>query len=285
MGSGQDVCGIFEAPARSFHRNHVGPLGTRTYLGPKHSNFVTIEAREKTFYERNWPLAMPIKPRDLAEAGFFYLGKYNHICTIFLNFTEKILGTGDNTLCFHCNGGLKEWAAEDDPWIEHAAWFPRCNFLIVVKGQEFIDWARRKKFTQRPSPVQPPPTEAQANVVATTAVVKPKNGLHLNEAVKKDESAKSSDSGYGSPTEENRSLVQEVPEQKNDDDNAKHKMEIEEENRKLKDDKLCIICYTRDRGCVFVPCGHLITCVQCAPSFSKCPNCRHEIQSIVKTFL
>ena len=43
-----------------------------TPLGPKHAHMAHEETRLMTF--RDWPPAMPQKPKDLAEAGFFYLG-------------------------------------------------------------------------------------------------------------------------------------------------------------------------------------------------------------------
>ena len=27
----------------------------------------------------------------------------------------------------------------DDPWFEHAKWYPHCPHIILVKGQPFID--------------------------------------------------------------------------------------------------------------------------------------------------
>lgn len=41
--------------------------------------------------------------------------------------------------CFHCDGGLRHWDPHDDPWTEHARWFPRCSYVKLVKGQEFVN--------------------------------------------------------------------------------------------------------------------------------------------------
>ncbi|XP_013791179.1 baculoviral IAP repeat-containing protein 7-like, partial [Limulus polyphemus] len=59
---------------------------------------------------------------------------------------------------------------------------------------------------------------------------------------------------------------------------------IEEENEKLKEQQLCKICMDRELGAVFLPCGHLLTCPQCAPALKICPLCRREITGIVRTF-
>ncbi len=95
---------------------------------------------------RDWPQAMPQKPEELAEAGFFYLGR------------------GDFVQCYYCNGGLKNWdpnvsmnvilvngekvqnvpfISQDKPWEEHARWFAKCGFLQLIKGKDFIKSCRR----------------------------------------------------------------------------------------------------------------------------------------------
>jgi len=33
---------------------------------------------------------------------------------------------------------LKEWEPDDDPWIEHARWFPKCVFIRQCKGDQFV---------------------------------------------------------------------------------------------------------------------------------------------------
>ena len=44
----------------------------------------------------------------------------------FISFGPKlILGHSDDVKCFCCDGGLRCWESEDDPWVEHAKWFPR----------------------------------------------------------------------------------------------------------------------------------------------------------------
>ena len=40
----------------------------------------------------------------------------------------------------------------------------------------------------------------------------------------------------------------------------------------------CKICMAEEVGVVFLPCGHLLTCVMCAPALSTCPLCRQPIR-------
>lgn len=86
--------------------------------GPKKPKFSSIEARLRTFAK--WPRSDIQKPLILAISGFYY---------------QEI---DDQVRCFHCSGGLRAWQKEDDPWFEHAKWFPRCVFVNHVKGPEYV---------------------------------------------------------------------------------------------------------------------------------------------------
>lgn len=65
----------------------------------------THTARMRTFLY--WPSSVPVQPEQLASAGFYYVDR------------------NDDVKCFCCDGGLRCWEPGDDPWIEHAKWFPR----------------------------------------------------------------------------------------------------------------------------------------------------------------
>ncbi|XP_069080453.1 baculoviral IAP repeat-containing protein 1-like [Pleurodeles waltl] len=78
----------------------------------------TENARLDSFKE--WPFYARIEPGVLAEAGFFFKGKR------------------DMVECFACGGCLANWMEGDDPWKEHAKWFPKCQFLKSMKSQDEI---------------------------------------------------------------------------------------------------------------------------------------------------
>ena len=50
--------------------------------------------------------------------------------------------------------------------------------------------------------------------------------------------------------------------------------EIEQENQKLKEAQTCKICLVKEIRVVFIPCGHLMSCVNCARKLKKCAVCR-----------
>ncbi|KAH9495553.1 E3 ubiquitin-protein ligase mib2 [Bulinus truncatus] len=47
----------------------------------------------------------------------------------------------------------------------------------------------------------------------------------------------------------------------------------------------CKICLTRDACVAFVPCGHLVSCPQCAEGLDKCPICRSDIHQWLRTYI
>ncbi|KAF4024310.1 hypothetical protein G4228_016349 [Cervus hanglu yarkandensis] len=48
------------------------------------------------------------------------------------------VGKRDIVQCFSCGGCLGNWEDDDDPWKEHAKWFPKCEFLQSKKSLEEI---------------------------------------------------------------------------------------------------------------------------------------------------
>ncbi|XP_075397259.1 baculoviral IAP repeat-containing protein 1 [Tenrec ecaudatus] len=77
------------------------------------------EVRLESF--KNWPFyAQGISPSELSAAGFVFTGKK------------------DTVQCFSCGGCLGNWEEGDDPWKEHAKWFPKCEFLLSKKTSEEI---------------------------------------------------------------------------------------------------------------------------------------------------
>lgn len=109
----------------------LGCLGISIPKRPDFPDYASYEARLQTFAD--WPTSIAQTKEQLADAGFFYTG------------------TGDQTTCYHCGGGLKNWEPQDEPWVQHAKWFSTCFYVRLVKGQEFINNVTGK--------LVPPPSE------------------------------------------------------------------------------------------------------------------------------
>ena len=60
---------------------------------------------------------------------------------------------------------------------------------------------------------------------------------------------------------------------------------LEVEIARMKEQRTCKVCMDNEVGVVFLPCGHLICCVNCAPSLKDCAVCRTPIQGTVRTFM
>ncbi|MQL87717.1 hypothetical protein Taro_020254 [Colocasia esculenta] len=63
----------------------------------------------------------------------------------------------------------------------------------------------------------------------------------------------------------------------------------DDSSEEVPDGELCVICLTRRRRCVFIPCGHRVCCFRCAAAvkreFSpKCPMCRQDTQNFVRVY-
>jgi hypothetical protein len=51
------------------------------------------------------------------------------------------------------------------------------------------------------------------------------------------------------------------------------------------DNFLCTVCMEQEREILFLPCGHLCTCVKCAESMAACPVCRTNIQQRHRAYM
>ncbi|XP_036180474.1 baculoviral IAP repeat-containing protein 2 isoform X1 [Myotis myotis] len=349
----------------------------------------THAARLRTFM--CWPSNVPVQPEQLASAGFYYVGR------------------NDDVKCFCCDGGLRCWESGDDPWVEHAKWFPRCEFLIRMKGQGFVDEIQARyphlleqllstSDTPGDENADPPivhfgPGESSEDaVMMDTPVVKAALEMGFSRSlVKQTVQSKILTTGENYKTvndivsallhaeDENRQEEKErqTEEMASDDlslirknrmalfqqltcvlpildnllkaniinkqehDIIKQKTQIplqarelidtvlvkgnaaanifknclkeidstlyknlfveknmkyiptedvsglsmEEQLRRLQEERTCKVCMDKEVSIVFIPCGHLVVCQECAPSLRKCPICRGIIKGTVRTFL
>ncbi|XP_015674048.1 baculoviral IAP repeat-containing protein 1 [Protobothrops mucrosquamatus] len=83
------------------------------------NKYKEMESRLESF--TNWPFyCKDIQPALLTNAGFYFTG------------------IKDTVQCFACSGCLGNWEEGDDPWKEHAKWFPECEFLQREKSGDEI---------------------------------------------------------------------------------------------------------------------------------------------------
>ncbi|CAI9154327.1 unnamed protein product [Rangifer tarandus platyrhynchus] len=202
------------------------------------------ELRLASFYD--WPLSAVVPPELLAAAGFFHTGQQ------------------DKVRCFFCYGGLQSWERGDDPWTEHARWFPRCEFLLRTKGRDFVYRVQEScccspgSWDRSEEPEDAGPATPSAPVPPGPELLTPRIQAQVQSAL---------ESGEGPPGGEPGGA-----------------QDAEEQLRRLREERTCRVCLDRTVGVVFVPCGHL-ACAECAPSLHQCPICRAPVHSCVRTFL
>nr|XP_043868856.1 baculoviral IAP repeat-containing protein 7-A-like [Solea senegalensis] len=59
----------------------------------------------------------------------------------------------------------------------------------------------------------------------------------------------------------------------------------EELLRQLQEERTCKVCMDQLVSIVFIPCGHLVVCGDCAASLRHCPICRAIIRGSVRAFM
>ncbi|XP_059082806.1 baculoviral IAP repeat-containing protein 7-A-like [Tigriopus californicus] len=397
LAAGEDDAGIRPRPpvkvpppifwSSAFPSKPMDTNGIIHHSGPTNSKFSTLEARLRTF--REWPPALRQKPKDMAEAGFFYIG------------------LSDQVKCFYCDGGLRNWQAEDDPWTEHCRWFSKCGFVRLIKGDEFIakcvsekppeglskasgakmssdrvnvayteedmkrymrspfvqevlgmgidlsrvkvairnrirstgreftsvddlinaafgvhreqedvahldnnsspspfasnNPSRQNSFTQQGSvDIEPSPSGSDETGSHSIQVSQePSTSFSRNSAPPPPLTSSLSVPNVSATAESNEACPQvpvksitptpEVMKTKSLGNPMTEDLlgqdQLEQENRRLKEQRTCKICMDNEIGVVFLPCGHLICCVQCAPALKDCPLCRQSIVGTVKTYM
>lgn len=307
-------------------------IGIQRVETPKYPEYSTIDSRNRSFL--TWTSNVQ-DTNVLAQAGFYYLG------------------SSDEVRCFYCDGGLRNWLVGDDPWVEHARWFPKCPFVILVKGPAYIKnvleltknlnqgitasgptepvsiddamnsqpaqdalqmglnagrvrsvMQRRIQLTGRPftstemlvSAVldgqiedegfeQDPETEGQIESQVTELLLSAVSSVAFNSDENEQQATTSSNS--------RRTVVPDNIIRKSSNTVAPPKLPSlksgsnatsENDEKRLKNVE-CKICMAEEMGVVFLPCGHLLSCVYCAPAISQCPLCREPIRGRVRTFL
>nr|QKO28997.1 iap-3 [Spodoptera exigua multiple nucleopolyhedrovirus] len=113
-----DATAADDVTASIYDSQDVCGTGAMTMRKPKHGSYTNYKDRLATFTD--WPRDIYQRPHDLASAGFFYTGRNAEV------------------RCFQSDCGLSDWEPTDEPWREHARWFPRCEYVIAVKGKEYV---------------------------------------------------------------------------------------------------------------------------------------------------
>lgn len=236
---------------------------------PENPAMADYEARIVTF--RMWMCS--INKEQLARAGFYSLGD------------------GDKVKCFHCGGGLTDWKPSEDPWEQHAKWFPGCKYLLEEKGQEYINNIHLTHSVLRTAERTRSLTERIEDAIFQNPMLQEaiRMGFSFKDIKKiMEEKIQTSGSNYVSLEALVSDLVSAQKDHTQDESSQtslQKEISAEEQLRLLQEEKLCKICMDRNIAVVFIPCGHLVTCKQCAEAVDKCPMCYTVITFKQKIFM
>lgn len=85
-------------------------------------------------------------------------------------------------------------------------------------------------------------------------------------------------------TEDPQAQAEKLDQQLADEVDESNKLERLVEER-LTEALTCVICADNIIDSMFLPCGHITACRQCAEQCDRCPLCRVDIESVNKAFL
>ncbi|NXN42563.1 XIAP ligase, partial [Rhinoptilus africanus] len=245
---------------------------------PRNPSMAEYGRRLQTFL--TW--IYPVDKEQLAEAGFYSVGN------------------GDHVVCFHCGGGLQEWKENEDPWDQHAKWFPGCRFVRKEKGIEFINNVHLRDGC------------SSSTVKAAEGTILPKDDLLQNPLVQSaidmgfslSEIRNTMEKRLQMSGESHTSVEDLVADLSAQKENTREEepneipveqdeliqlrnlyLSTEEKLRRLQEEKLCKICMAKDISVVLIPCGHLVACKGCAEALYECPLCRANIMKRQEIFM
>ena len=104
-----DILKDVESYTRIFFPNQTNAVVISECRNMVHPKYKTRSVREGTF-ARCWPPSIPVKPDELAAAGFYYTGM------------------GDKVSCFYCGISLMNWKRGDKAMTEHYKYSPNCSY-------------------------------------------------------------------------------------------------------------------------------------------------------------
>ena len=250
-------------------------------LHPVNPHMRSLAARIATFDESRWAGRVRLGIEKIAEAGFFSLGER------------------DRAKCFYCNGGLQNWDYDDEPWFEHAKWFPSCEFVRRIKGNSFVDdITARFPNINRPTPVRQitnPPTPLTVDELVERAIESDKTVIQVKEMGYSIESLrvvlkrKQETAGrlFDSPNDLLDALIEYQAAQP--PVTAPRRVETPPCLRKSKSirervsEGRCKSC-EQSADVVLMPCGHLSVCHLCVSTLRECPVCRERVTSSIKVY-
>ncbi|XP_037908413.1 E3 ubiquitin-protein ligase XIAP-like [Hermetia illucens] len=178
--------------------------------------------------------------------------------------------TDGSLMCFRCGGTLDGFLPEEDPWLLHAILYNHCSYLRLMRGISHNEDDDVNHFLE------------QCNISWRNATLE---SVLQRELENDNEFEVAAEGAVALPTEhvhvQKQSFVNEI----NDDSITMSKCLFESlVNGKNEDKNECKICSGENRNVVFLPCGHVVACSECAERCESCPICRARIEQRHKLY-
>ncbi|XP_052075900.1 baculoviral IAP repeat-containing protein 2-like isoform X2 [Mytilus californianus] len=281
---------------------------------PKYPKYAIRSVRLDSF--SHWPQHLTQSPEEMVTAGFFFTGTDDHCRCFFCGGGLRSWEPGDQpwieharwyqkcTFLLQCKG---EKFIEDVqmnrilPNENENNWHPNSS------GETRIPVTKPVEYSNHPAVMAVADFGYDERVVKKAYDSLQKSGsteitgtllleaiFQLEENGRNNESTNSIETGrqpVNDTQETNEDNLKEANENKSTKETTCNPdlelsiRSLEEENQNLKDQQTCKICLDEPIAIVFLPCGHLAACTNCAPALRRCPICRAFIKGTVKAIL
>ncbi|CAK8695954.1 unnamed protein product [Clavelina lepadiformis] len=248
------------------HRNLATTLMTMNLFpcsNPANPHMMSEKTCLQTFFDHSssWPAhRIRATPRQIANAGMCYLG------------------VRDRVKCWYCNGGLQNWERDDDPWEEHAKWFPFLRNGHRNGGPEIIDPREEVRYLERKVDGEMSSSELveQAKLMGfdkrmIKTALKRKyettgNGFSRLEILVESILAMEEESASNRSKEEASATKKATPSTTSSNLSTASGLQ---EIRRLQEERTCEVCGNEQASVVLIPCGHIACCIGCAENASN----------------
>lgn len=132
--SGHRILNVFfQLQCLKCRNNNKKQHNTKRWDPPTYLSFCTVKAGLDTFL--NWP-SSSTQTHEVFKNKYCLLQNTGFHKRLICNPSDA--GRRDITTCFHCSGSLQGWSWTDCVWKEHAKHFPKCIYVLHVKGPDFV---------------------------------------------------------------------------------------------------------------------------------------------------
>jgi hypothetical protein len=255
---------------KDIHSNDLGKpvssrmVGSNNAYGSMDAPSLDMKVEENRLatFSNNWSAEIPVKPLALAQAGFYYIGPQ------------------DRVICAFCRGKVYNWVPGDSPVGEHTRLFPNCTFVQELNKKPLAKLQSKEAKVLAGLGYHETAIQKAYNELAHQGMVAP-SVTDLLEVIHGFEDR---GENTGPTTTYTSTCHNTTTKSLKKGETSKDVKEILTENEQLKASNTCKVCLEKDVHAVFLPCGHLVCCMECSEQVEKCPLCRTNILGSVKAF-